>query len=136
MNRHGGLAALLGLSLLSIDPAFAAAAPLRIPETELEPMTFEQLDGWAAEDHVTTLLAFRLSCVAVRRRAERRDAGRAREAQKPIEQSLSAACEMAAELEGNVGRLSARRFFETAMMVSSPWTIAAPMTDAPSERRA
>lgn len=114
MNRHGGLAALLGVSLLCIDPAFAATAPLRIAETELEPMTFEQLDGWAAEDHLAALSAFRASCVAVRRRAERRDAGRTRREAKPIEQPLSAACEMAAELGGNVGRLSARRFFEAA----------------------
>ena len=112
MNRHGALAAFLGVSLLSIEPAFAATAPLRIAETELEPMSFEQLDGWAAEDHLAALSAFRSSCVAVRRRAERRDAGRTRQEAKPIEQPLSAACEMAAELGGNVGRLSARRFFE------------------------
>ena len=66
MNRHAALAALLGVLLLSIDPAFAASAPLRIPETELEPMAFEQLDGWAAEDHLAALSAFRSSCVAVR----------------------------------------------------------------------
>ncbi len=114
MNRHGALAALLGVSLLSIDPAFAAAAPLRIPETELEPMAFEQLDGWAAEDHLAALAAFRASCVAVRRRADRRDAGRNRREPKPIEEPLSAACKTAAGLGDNVDRLSARRFFETA----------------------
>ncbi len=114
MNRPGALAALLGVLLLSIDPAFAASAPLRFAESELEPMVFEQLDGWAAEDHLAALSAFRSSCVAVRRRAERRAAGRTRQAPKPIEESLSAACEMAAELGGNVGRLSARRFFEVA----------------------
>jgi membrane-bound lytic murein transglycosylase A len=114
MNRLGGLAVLLGISLFSIDPAFAATAPLRIAETELEPMAFEQLDGWAAEDHLAALSAFRSSCVAVRRRAVRRDAGRNRPEPKPIEQPLSTACEMAAELGGNVGRLSARRFFEAA----------------------
>ncbi len=115
MNRHGGLAALLGVWLLfSIESAIAATAPLRIPETELEPMAFEQLDGWAAEDHLAALAAFRSSCVAVRRRSERRDAGRTRQEPKPIEQPLSAACEAAAELDGNVGRLSARRFFEAA----------------------
>lgn len=114
MNRHGSLAALLGVSLLSLDAALAATAPLRIAETELEPMAFEQLEGWAAEDHLAALSAFRSSCVAVRRRAARRDAGRTRQEPKPIEQPLSAACEMAAELGGNVGRLSAQRFFEAA----------------------
>ena len=114
MNRLGGLAALLGVSLLLLDPAFAALAPLRIAETELEPMAFEQLEGWAAEDHLAALSAFRSSCVAVRRRAARRDTGRARQEPKPIEQSLNAACEMAGELGGNVGRLSAQRFFEAA----------------------
>ncbi len=114
MNRHGALAVLLGVSLLSIDPAFAATAPLRIPETELEPMTFEQLDGWTAEDHLAALSAFRSSCVAVRRRAARRDAGRNRQQPKLIEEPLAAACKMAAELGDNVGGPSARRFFETA----------------------
>ena len=76
-------------------------------------MAFEQLDGWTAEDHLAAFSAFRASCVAVRRRAEHRDAGRQRQQPKPIER-LSAIRGMAAELGGNVGRLSARRFFETA----------------------
>ena len=131
MNRHGGFAALIGVLLLSIDSAFAAPSPLRIAETELEPMAFEQLDGWAAEDHLAALSAFRSSCVAVRHRADRRDAGRARQEAKPIEASLSAACEMAAELGGNSGgsargassrRRSARCAFRSlaSAMGSSP----------------
>lgn len=113
MKRLGGLAALLGVSLISIDAPGAAAAPLRIPETELEPAAFEQLDGWAAEDHLAALSAFRSSCVAVRKRAGRRDAGRTRQERKPVEAPLSAACEIAAELGENIDRLNARHFFES-----------------------
>jgi membrane-bound lytic murein transglycosylase A len=94
----------------------AANQPLRIPETELEPIAFSQLEGWDAEDHRAAFAAFRKSCAAVIAVANGRNAKRARQPvrpARPIDAPLSEACALAAEMRGPVGALSARRFFET-----------------------
>ena len=113
MTRLSGFAAGVGV-LAWLAAAAATAEPLRIPETELEPVAFEQLDRWTAEDHLAALAAFRASCVAVLKAGERRDAGRTRREPRPIDEPLREACELASELRGTLGPLSARRFFEQA----------------------
>jgi membrane-bound lytic murein transglycosylase A len=90
-----------------------AAEPLRIPESELEPVAFESLDGWAAEDHRAAFAAFRESCIAVSRAVEPRAAKRAGRPVRPIHHALDKACVVARELRGPIGALSARRFFES-----------------------
>ena len=110
MQRFG-LAATVGGFLLALLSAAAANQPLRIPETELEPVAFSQLAGWEAEDYRAALAAFRKSCAAVIAVAEGRNAKRARRLARPIDGPLSEACAVAAEMRGPVGVLSARRFF-------------------------
>jgi membrane-bound lytic murein transglycosylase A len=46
----------------------AAAAPLKIPNTELEPTEFSKLDRWAADDHAAAFATFRKSCDALLKR--------------------------------------------------------------------
>lgn len=61
---------LTGFLLFLLAAAFlpAAAAPLKIPNTELEPADFARLDRWAADDHAAAFAAFRKSCDALLRR--------------------------------------------------------------------
>jgi membrane-bound lytic murein transglycosylase A len=115
MRRFSLVAAVGGFSLVSLS-AVAASPPLRIPDTELEPMTFSQLEGWGAEDHGAALAAFRKSCTAVIAVASGRRAERSRRptrSLRPIDGPLREICERAADLRGPVGALRARRFFET-----------------------
>jgi membrane-bound lytic murein transglycosylase A len=58
-----GLCGLLGL--LSCAPPPPAA-----PRPELEPVAFDRLNGWGADDPSGALLAFRHSCGALRRRSQ------------------------------------------------------------------
>ena len=60
-----GLGGLLGL--LSCAPP-APVAPVT-PKLELEPVSFDRLDGWDADDPSGALLAFRRSCGVLRTRA-------------------------------------------------------------------
>src|SRR5207237_1427258 len=36
--------------------------PLNVPDTQLEPLTWGDLDGWTADDHAAAFAAFRISC--------------------------------------------------------------------------
>src|ERR1700739_1739926 len=36
--------------------------PLKIPDTQLEPLTFSALDGWNTDDHIAAFSAFMKSC--------------------------------------------------------------------------
>jgi membrane-bound lytic murein transglycosylase A len=106
----------VGVGTLLFASAAAANPPLRIPDTELEPLVFDQLAGWDTEDHRAALAAFRKSCTAVLAVADRRNRWRTRRPslpERPIDGPLSEACAVAAEMRGPVGALSARRFFET-----------------------
>ena len=38
------------------------ADPLKIPDTQLEPLAFSALDGWDADDHIASFSAFLKSC--------------------------------------------------------------------------
>src|SRR5713101_7924445 len=59
-------AALCGLAMTSgamVSPAYGQdVEPLKIPDTQLEPLGWSALDGWAADDHVASFSAFRKSC--------------------------------------------------------------------------
>ena len=40
----------------------AGADPLNIPDTELEPVKWANLDGWSADDHAAAFATFLASC--------------------------------------------------------------------------
>jgi peptidoglycan lytic transglycosylase A len=50
-------------------PAFASTGgePLKLANSQLEPVRWAELEGWAAEDHLAALNAFQISCQPFRR---------------------------------------------------------------------
>jgi membrane-bound lytic murein transglycosylase A len=89
-------------------PARAAAEtePLKIPDTQLEPLDWNALDGWAGDDHVAAFSAFMKSCMpflAGREPRPRED--------RPIHAALWQVCRRAAHLQPE-SAAEARAFFE------------------------
>ncbi|MEA2925615.1 MAG: rane-bound lytic murein transglycosylase, partial [Alphaproteobacteria bacterium] len=75
---------------------------LKLTDSQIEPVQWADLDGWAADDHAAAFSAFRASCTAIARQ-------RARE-ERPMLAALKAACKRvpAGTLQGE----RARAFFE------------------------
>jgi membrane-bound lytic murein transglycosylase A len=70
----GHVAAGLLLAALAA-PAGAASRPMQVPNAQLEPVSFGELDGWAADDHAAAFATFLGSCrVVVRRKPGSGDA--------------------------------------------------------------
>jgi membrane-bound lytic murein transglycosylase A len=93
-------------ALIQIAASPAAANPLRLPETELVPVSFGDLNGWAEDDHAAALVAFRNSCEPILRRAK------AKVSVKPLERSLRDVCEQVSLYRGPVNSATAQAFFE------------------------
>jgi membrane-bound lytic murein transglycosylase A len=99
--RGLGFAAAL---ILGIGAAAAESNPLRLPDTALEPITFADLDGWAADDHAQAFAAFRTSCAPmVRSRSPD---------ERPLASALAQVCRQALALT-HADDAKARAFFET-----------------------
>jgi membrane-bound lytic murein transglycosylase A len=60
LRRRIGSAA-IALLMLSVAPA-VARNPLKIPDTQYEPMAWTQLEGWADDDHAAAFATFVKSC--------------------------------------------------------------------------
>jgi membrane-bound lytic murein transglycosylase A len=97
-----GVAASLVLSVLG--PSMAA--PLRIPDTALEPSAFAALDGWGDDDHVAGLRTFRNSCQPILKKKARALLGR------HFEEALRQVCGRLSKLDAPLDEAAARRFFE------------------------
>lgn len=90
-------------------PEEAATAPqpssFKIPNSQLEPLIWADLDGWAEDDHVEAFKTFMLSCGAILpRAAQTADA-------PPMLDALIQVCRRAAVLPPG-GKEQARAFFE------------------------
>jgi len=61
------LARIAGTALLALCMASAARGqdsdPLKLSDTQLEPLSWAALDGWSADDHVASFSAFLKSCI-------------------------------------------------------------------------
>src|SRR4051794_20467814 len=81
--------------------------PLNAPDTQLEPLHWGDLDGWAADDHAAAFAAFRISCKPLLRQQHLpRDA-------RPIYGALWAVCRRAAAAgDLSTDKDKARAFFE------------------------
>jgi membrane-bound lytic murein transglycosylase A len=95
--------------LLALGMVTAAQAedtdPLKIPDTQLEPLRgWSALDGWAADDHVASFSAFLKSCAPFLVGKEPRDG-------RPIYTALWHVCRRAAPLRPTAAA-EARAFFE------------------------
>jgi membrane-bound lytic murein transglycosylase A len=99
------------LGLLASAPVMARDIdPLKAPDTQLEPVEWSEVDGWAADDHAAAFGAFRTSCNPFLGRRAARDT-------RPIAQALREVCRRAAAagaLAEDKGK--ARDFFEKNFM--------------------
>jgi membrane-bound lytic murein transglycosylase A len=53
--------------------AFPGDEPFKLDDTELEPVAWSDLDGWAADDHLAAFAAFQTSCRSFRSVPQQRD---------------------------------------------------------------
>jgi peptidoglycan lytic transglycosylase A len=78
--------------------------PLNIPDTQLEPVKWSELDGWARDDHGAAYAAFQASCEVFNRQRQLTDT-------RPVATALRGICQRmprAVALKGD----KARAFFE------------------------
>ena len=87
-------------------PAVAAAGddPFKLPDTQLEPMKWSELEGWAADDQLAAFNAFQASCQPFRAAKQPRD-------ERPVYGGLWAVCRRAAGAKP-ADAAAARAFFE------------------------
>jgi membrane-bound lytic murein transglycosylase A len=100
-------AAAVALGMLAAQPINARDVdPLRAPDTQLEPIQWSELDGWAGDDHAAAFGTFRTSCNPFLARGSAND-------KRPIHQALREVCRRAASA-GALGndKVKAREFFE------------------------
>jgi membrane-bound lytic murein transglycosylase A len=72
---RGVLATLFGAILSLTANAAWADEPLKLPDSQLEPVKWTQVAGWTADDHLTAFAAYQTSCQALRK-TRRTDDGR------------------------------------------------------------
>ena len=103
-TKSRAVAALVS-AIVSIAARTAAAEePLKLANTQLEPVTWTQVAGWTADNHLAAFAAYQTSCQALRRRARADDQG-------PIYAALWTVCQRATGLRPQ-DSASARAFFE------------------------
>src|SRR5262245_42890028 len=65
---RGVVASLAGAIAWLTVTAASAEGPLKFADSQFEPITWSQLAGWAADDHLAAFAAYQTSCQAMRRR--------------------------------------------------------------------
>ena len=104
VTMHEVAASLVGAMLGFATSAALAQEPLKLPGTALEPVTWSQLSGWTADDHLAAFAAFQRSCQVLRRRRLTDDHG-------PIFVALWNVCQKVVGLQPS-DSATARTFFE------------------------
>jgi membrane-bound lytic murein transglycosylase A len=89
---------------LSGNHARSASEPLRIPDAALEPLGWNDLDGWGGDDHAKAFATFQASCRPIVR--SKANDGR------PIRAALETVCARAVKAAALSGE-AARQFFES-----------------------
>jgi len=79
--------------------------PVRIPESQMEPLKWTVLDGWTTEDHAEVFAVFRNSCKPLM------GVARANNDQRPVLHALASVCRRALALN-NPSSERAKQFFE------------------------
>jgi MltA specific insert domain len=91
---------------LSVAPAAGQPPALKIPNSQLEPLSWSDLGGWAEDDHEAAFKTFMDSCKAILPRTNpRREAG-------PMFSALQHVCRRARHYDAS-DKEKAREFFET-----------------------
>src|SRR6266481_740048 len=78
--------------------------PLKLADSQLEPVKWDDVDGWAADDHLAAFAAFQVSCQTFRNLKRPED-------DRPIYNALREVCRRAAAARPS-NKEAARRFFE------------------------
>jgi hypothetical protein len=76
-------AAVVTIALLAAPLAAQDVDPLQTPDTQLEPINWSDIDGWADDDHAAAFGTFRISCNPFLAARTNRDS-------RPIHRALSA----------------------------------------------
>jgi membrane-bound lytic murein transglycosylase A len=100
------LASIAVAALSVIAPAVAADAdePFKLPDSQLEPLKWSEVDGWAADDQLAAFAVFQASCKPFRGIKQPHD-------ERPVFNALWEVCRRAASAKlADVA--AARRFFE------------------------
>jgi membrane-bound lytic murein transglycosylase A len=100
-------AAVATIGLLGAMPLDARDVdPLQAPDTQLEPVTWSDIDGWANDDHAAAFATFRVSCNPFLAARTNRDS-------RPIHRALWEVCRRAAAAGALANdKVKAREFFE------------------------
>jgi membrane-bound lytic murein transglycosylase A len=96
-------------AMLCFAPSFvtcaaAAEEPLKLADSQLEPVKWSDLEGWTVDDHLAAFAAYQTSCQALRKMRRVRDHG-------PIYNALWDVCRRASALRVQHSQ-AARAFFE------------------------
>jgi membrane-bound lytic murein transglycosylase A len=120
-NRVAPAAALREPSSAEVD---SAAGPFKVPNAELQPAEWNNLDGWPSDDHASAFATFYASCRTIVRasafRAEALRRGRPIFPEfrapsgdtRPVRTALEPVCARAVKA-GRLASADARQFFET-----------------------
>jgi membrane-bound lytic murein transglycosylase A len=92
--------------LIPVSSSLAATNSLRVPGSQLELVSFGDLNGWIDDDHSAAFAAFRRSCEPILLRK------RAKVSVRPLENALREPCERAALHREPIQPETARAFFE------------------------
>jgi membrane-bound lytic murein transglycosylase A len=101
----GSPRAQLAARSLAAGVSTAQSRPLRIPDSALEPIDWNALDGWQADDHAAAFAAFLASCRPLLH------TGAPEGEKRPMYLALSHACREAVAA-GRLAQAQARSFFE------------------------
>ncbi len=99
--RFGAAVAVLAVA----TPSFAN--PVRVPNAQVEPLTFAALDGWADDDLAAAYGSYFNSCKAILK------GNKAARRAKPIYAGLFEVCLRASSSGPNLDKAQARKFFES-----------------------
>ena len=102
-TARGVVASLVGVILCCAANAASAEEPLKLPDSQLEPIKWANLVGWKADNHLAAFAAYDTSCQAFRK-IQRTDRGQ-------ISKALWNVCSKAMGLRPQDSN-TARTFFE------------------------
>src|SRR5260221_2814708 len=101
---RGGIASLVGAILCFTASAAWTEEPLKLADSQLEPVKWTELASWRTDDHLAAFAAYQTSCLALRRILRTDDHG-------PIHSALWNVCRKAIDLQPKDSD-TARNFFE------------------------
>ena len=101
---RGVVAGVVGVILYLTANAASAEEPLKLADSQLEPVKWTELSGWRADDHLAAFAAYQTSCQALRKMRRADERGR-------IDGALWTVCRNAMGLRPKDAN-TARSFFE------------------------